>query len=167
LFIALSLINKPEVVILDELTTGLDPQARRATWELVRAIRDGGTTVILVTHFMEEAELLADRVAMIDHGRVIALDTPDQLIADLGGGTRVRFTAQKGFDPQTLSSISEVSRVESNGSDVTVYGEGALMARVAGALADQNIVTSDLRTERATLEDVFIKLANGDSSSTR
>jgi ABC-2 type transport system ATP-binding protein len=100
---------------------------------------------------------------MIDHGRVIALDTPDQLIADLGGGTRVRFTAQIGFDPQTLSSIAEVSRVEQQGSDVTVYGEGALMARVAGALADQNIVSSDLRTERATLEDVFIKLANGDA----
>ena len=162
LFIALSLINKPEVVILDELTTGLDPQARRATWDLVRAIRDGGTTVILVTHFMDEAEELADRVAMIDNGRIIALDTPEELIAQHGGGLRVRFTTQNGFDPQTLTELAEVSHVEQQGSDVTVYGEGALMARVAVMLADKGVVTKDLRTDQSTLEDVFIKLANGD-----
>ena len=91
LFVALALINRPEVVFLDELTTGLDPQARRATWELVREIRERGTTVFLTTHFMDEAERLCDRVLILDHGRVIALDTPQNLVSQLGMGTRISF----------------------------------------------------------------------------
>lgn len=156
LFIALALLNDPELVFLDELTTGLDPQARRNTWDMVRAIRARGKTVVLVTHFMDEAEYLADRVAIIDSGRVIALDTPQALIASLNQETRVRFTTYNGFDPAALRSIEGVSQVQSDGDQVTVLGSGPLLARVATTLADSDILPADLRQERTTLEDVFL-----------
>lgn len=158
LFIALSLINNPVVVFLDELTTGLDPQARRATWELISDIRRRGTTVILVTHFMEEAERLCDRLAIIDHGRLIALGTPQQLIASLQQETCVRFTLPQAIDLQMLEKLPHVSRVLRQGDEVAVYGSGPVMAHVAGALASHNIVPADLRSQQATLEDVFLKL---------
>jgi len=158
LFIALSLINNPVVVFLDELTTGLDPQARRATWELISDIRRRGTTVILVTHFMEEAERLCDRLAIIDHGRLIALGTPQQLIASLQQETCVRFTLPQAIDLQMLEKLPNVSRVLRQGDEVAVYGSGPVMAHVAGALASHNIVPADLRSQQATLEDVFLKL---------
>ncbi|MBN1428601.1 MAG: ABC transporter ATP-binding protein [Anaerolineae bacterium] len=158
LFIALALINNPELVILDELTTGLDPQARRATWDLVRAIRERGTTVVLVTHFMDEAERLCDRVAIIDQGQIVALDTPHQLVGKLAMGTRVRFTPGNGFDPVSLKDTQGVTSVSREGSEVIVSGSGPLMAHVAAALADHNLAPSDLRTEQATLEDVFLAL---------
>ena len=106
LFVALALLNDPELVFLDELTTGLDPQARRATWDAVRAIRDQGKTVVLVTHFMDEAEELADRIAIIDQGNVVALDTPGALIQDLHAETRVRFTNYNGYDPRCSTSVT-------------------------------------------------------------
>lgn len=158
LFICLALLNDPEVVFLDELTTGLDPQARRATWDAVRAIRDRGKTVILVTHFMEEAEELADHVAIIEKGRVVALDTPDQLIAGLNTTRRVLFTNPNGFDPHTLMTLPEVTDVAENGRVVTVYGRGPLLIRVAVALDNQYLYPDDLRMEQANLEDVFLAL---------
>jgi ABC-2 type transport system ATP-binding protein len=158
LFIALALINDPEIVFLDELTTGLDPQARRNTWDLVRAIRDQGKTVILVTHFMDEAELLCDRLAIIDRGRVVALDTPQALINHIQPENCVHFTTQNGFDPANLETLPEVSRVVRQGQAVAVYGQGPLLARVATALAERNIAPLDLRQERATLEVVFLAL---------
>ncbi|GIV97932.1 MAG: multidrug ABC transporter ATP-binding protein [Herpetosiphonaceae bacterium] len=158
LFIALSLINNPDVVFLDELTTGLDPQARRATWELISDIRRRGTTVILVTHFMEEAERLCDRLAIIDHGRLIALDTPQQLIAGLHQETCVRFTLPKEISLDILEKLPHVNRVLRQGDEVAVYGSGPVMAHVAGALASHDIVPADLRSQQATLEDVFLKL---------
>ena len=156
LFIALALLNDPELVFLDELTTGLDPQARRNTWDMVREIRERGKTVVLVTHFMDEAEYLADRVAIIDGGRMIALDTPQALIASLNQETRVRFTTANGFDPALLRSVEGVSRVERDGDQVTVFGSGPLLARVATTLADSDVLPADLRQERTTLEDVFL-----------
>jgi len=158
LFIALSLINNPELVFLDELTTGLDPQARRATWDHIRAIRKRGTTVVLVTHFMDEAEQLCDRVAIIDRGRIVALDTPRALIHETHPESRVRFTLQNGFDPHLLEQVEGVNRVVREGDEVTVYGNGPLMARIAIILAEHHIAAPDLRSEQPTLEDVFLTL---------
>ena len=158
LFIALALLNDPELVFLDELTTGLDPQARRATWDAVRAIRDQGKTVVLVTHFMDEAEELADRIAIIDQGNIVALDTPQALIQNLQAGVRVRFTNGNGYDPQLLHNVSGVTEVEQRGKQVIVQGNGALLAHVATALAEHNVTPSDLRVEQANLEDVFLAL---------
>jgi ABC-2 type transport system ATP-binding protein len=158
LFIALALINDPEVVVLDELTSGLDPQARRTTWELIRQIRERGTTVVLVTHFMDEAEALCDRVALVDNKTIVAMDTPQKLIANLKAETRVKFTIHNGFDPSVLEAVTGVSRVEHTGLEVTVYGHGPLLSHVAKTLADSNLMPDDLRTERSTLEDVFIAL---------
>ena len=106
LFIALALVNDPELVFLDELSTGLDPQARRTMWDLVRSLRDKGKTVFLSTHFMEEAERLCDRVAIMDHGKIVALDTPENLISGLGVETRVVFTAEDTIDPRQLESLA-------------------------------------------------------------
>ena len=158
LFIALALLNDPEMVFLDELTTGLDPQARRATWDAVRAIRDQGKTVVLVTHFMDEAEELADRIAIIDQGKIVAIDTPQALIQNLQAGMRVRFTNGNGYDPQLLSQVTGVTEVEQRGKQVIVQGNGALLAHVATALAEHNITPTDLRVEQADLEDVFLAL---------
>lgn len=158
LFIALALLNDPELVFLDELTTGLDPQARRATWDAVRAIREQGKTVVLVTHFMDEAEELADRIAIIDQGNIVALDTPQALIQNLNVETRVRFTNSNGYDPQLLRRVTGVTEVEQRGKQVIVEGNGALLAHVATALAEHNISPTDLRVEQANLEDVFLAL---------
>ena len=158
LFIALALLNDPQIVFLDELTTGLDPQARRATWDLIRAIREQGKTVVLITHFMDEVEALADRVAVIDHGRVIALDTPDNLIASLNGETQVLFSVPNGFEAARLENVSGVSAVHQYDRQITVSGSGPLLANVAAALAQHNIAPADLRVQQANLEDVFLTL---------
>lgn len=158
LFIALALVGDPQVVFLDELTTGLDPHARRATWELVRAIRASGVTVVLVTHFMDEAETLCDRIAVIDDGRVVALDTPAGLIRRAGDAQRVLFTAPAGFDPGWLAAVDGVDDVTVRGPQVIVTGVGPLLARVATCLAAHGTAPDDLRTERTTLEDAFLDL---------
>lgn len=158
LFIALALLNDPQIVFLDELTTGLDPQARRATWELIRAIREQGKTVVLITHFMDEVEALADRVAVIDHGRLIALDSPEKLIAGLNGETQVLFSVSNGFEGAVLETVRGVSAVQQSGQQITVSGNGPLLANVAAALAQHNIAPADLRVQQATLEDVFLAL---------
>ena len=158
LFIALALLNDPQIVFLDELTTGLDPQARRATWDLIRAIREQGKTVVLITHFMDEVEELADRVAVIDHGRVIALDTPDNLIAGLNEETQVLFSVPNGFEAERLGKVSGVTAVRQRNQDITVSGKGPLLANVAAALAQHNIAPADLRVQQANLEDVFLAL---------
>lgn len=158
LFISLALLNDPQIVFLDELTSGLDPQARRATWDLIRAIREQGKTVVLITHFMDEVEALADRVAVIDHGRVIALDTPDNLIASLNGETKVLFSVPNGFQAARLENVSGVSAVNQYDRQITVSGNGPLLANVAAALAQHNIAPADLRVQQANLEDVFLAL---------
>lgn len=158
LFIALALINRPRLVILDELTTGLDPQARRDSWTLVKRIRDDGATVILVTHFMEEAELLCDRIAVVDRGSIRAVGTPESLSAPQDGLLRLRFTADETVDLVALERLPGVQRVTRAGHDVTVQGEGFLMAAVAPALAAQGLNPPDLRMDVPSLEDVFIRL---------
>ena len=136
LFIALALVNRPELVFFDELTTGLDPQARRATWDLVRQVRDDGATVVLVTHFMEEAELLCDRVAIVDQGRVVATGTPSELIGRGDAGQRVSFTWPEA-DAAWLSQLDGVERVTRRADAVEVMGTGPLAVRVAAALAGE------------------------------
>ncbi|MCB8982862.1 MAG: ABC transporter ATP-binding protein [Ardenticatenaceae bacterium] len=158
LFIALALLNDPEVVFLDELTTGLDPQARHATWDAVLAIRDQGKTVVLVTHFMEEAEELADRLAIIDGGKVVACGTPQALIQELQAGSRVRFTSQNGFDAAVLRPLPGVTQVEQHGRHITVHGRGPLLSHVVTALTAANQNPVDLHVEQANLEDVFLAL---------
>jgi len=159
LFIALALVHDPEVVFLDELTTGLDPQARRAMWDLVRQIRERGKTVFLTTHFMEEAERLCDRVAIVDRGRIVALDTPENLIRMLGAENRVVFTGDGPFELQRLSKLAGVTRVETIGERVIVYGRGdGLVGEVVNALTTSGMRFRDLRTEQPNLEDVFLAL---------
>ena len=157
LFLALALLGRPEVVFLDELTTGLDPQARRATWDLVRGVRDRGATVVLVTHLMEEAEALCDRVAIIDRGRIVALDRPDTLTARLGGGIRMTFSAN-GHDLGFLASVPGVSSVSTTTGAATVTSEAGAAVPVAAALAQRGLVPPDFRTHHPTLEDVFLAM---------
>jgi ABC-2 type transport system ATP-binding protein len=157
LFVALALVNDPKLVFLDEMTTGLDPASRRVAWDLIRRIREGGTTVVLVTHFMDEAETLCDRLVVIDEGRVKAEGSPQQLIDEHGGGARVRFTAD-GADLSWLSAVRGVHDVIGDRGRYEVRGEGPLVAHVGAALVSHDIAPMDLRAERATLEDVFLLL---------
>ncbi|MCJ7604568.1 MAG: ABC transporter ATP-binding protein, partial [Dehalococcoidales bacterium] len=157
LFIALALVNNPKVVFLDEMTTGLDPAARRVAWNLIQSIRERGTTVVLVTHFMEEAEKLCDRVAVVDKGRIIALDTPHGLIAQHATVVRVIFTTEQ-TDLAWLKAVKGVRNIVRNGPRVEVEGNGPLLALVASALVEKGIAPPDLRVEQPTLEDVFLKL---------
>ena len=162
LFIALSLVNNPELVFFDELTTGLDPQARRNMWDLVRDIQKQGKTVVLTTHFMEEAERLCDRVAIVDQGRIVALDTPENLIRDLGAESRVVFTLNGEFEAEKLNELPSVSRVEQNGDRCQVYGnDERLVVDIVNTLSKNGYPFRDLRTEQATLEDVFLTLTGG------
>ena len=158
LSIALALIGDPEIAVLDELTTGLDPQARRDAWELVEQIRDRGVTVVLVTHFMEEAERLCDRIAVIDAGRVVAVDSPSGLVANLGEEQRIRFRPSRPVDERLLAGLPEVSSVRTSGRHVEVSGSGELLHAVTSVLARHQIVASDLRLDQASLDDAFVAL---------
>jgi len=157
LFVALALVTNPEVVFLDEMTTGLDPAARRVAWDLIQTIRNQGTTVVLVTHFMDEAEQLCDRVAVIDQGRIVALDTPQGLISAHGGDTRVIFSTDHP-DLSWLEQLAHVRSVTRRGSRVEVEGSGPMLMRVASALDEHGITPSDFRLDQPNLEDVFLKL---------
>ena len=159
LFIALALVNDPQVVFLDELTTGLDPQARQAMWDLMRQIRDHGKTLFLTTHFMEEAERLCDRVAIVDHGRLVALDTPKNLIRSLRAEYRLVFRVDGSFDPQRLRNVAGVTRLETTDGGFIVYGAtAAVVSDVLNVLTQSGARFHDLRTEQPTLEDVFLAL---------
>jgi ABC-2 type transport system ATP-binding protein len=161
LSIALALIGDPRVAILDELTTGLDPQARRDTWDLVESIRDRGVTVLLVTHFMAEAERLCDRIALIDAGRVVALDTPAGLVAGVRSEQRIRFRPSVPFDDALLTDLAEVREVRRSGSRLEVIGDGDLLHAVTATLAGHQIIAKDLRVEQASLDDAFVRLTGG------
>ncbi|MCL2728865.1 MAG: ABC transporter ATP-binding protein [Actinomycetia bacterium] len=158
LAIALALIGSPRAVILDELTTGLDPHARRTSWDLVEQIRDAGVTVLLVTHFMEEAERLCDRVALIDSGRVVAVDTPAGLARRAGQAQRMAFRPSEPLDEQLLRALPEVTGVTRHGSRLEVTGTGNLVQAVTSLLARRHVIAADLRVEQATLDDAFIAL---------
>jgi ABC-2 type transport system ATP-binding protein len=162
LFIALALLPDPQLVFLDELTTGLDPQARHTIWDLVRDVRGRGKTILLTTHFMEEAERLCDRVAILDHGRIVALDTPAVLIRGLGVEERVVFTLGGTLPVGFEKAFSGAVRLEVLGEQVVVQGKDGhkvpLVSEVVSLLSGQGIPFRDLRTEQPTLEDVFLSM---------
>jgi ABC-2 type transport system ATP-binding protein len=163
LSIALALVGNPRLAILDELTTGLDPEARREIWSLIERMRDTGVTVILVTHFMDEAERLCDRLALINHGSIVALDTPEA-IAATAGGSRVRFVPSQPVDDQKLRDIPGVNEIERKEKYVTVTGTGDLAASLINALAAAGVRVSDVEARTGNLDDAFIKLTRDDAS---
>ncbi|WP_430502866.1 ABC transporter ATP-binding protein [Micromonospora trifolii] len=156
LSIALALVGGPKVAILDELTTGLDPQARRDTWSLIERVRDTGVTILLVTHFMDEAERLSDRIAVIDGGRVAAVDTPAGLIARASAVQQVRFRVRQPLDKSVLTELRDVTDVEITEGRWLVSGSGQLLSSVAGALAKAQVVAEDLRVYQRNLDDAFV-----------
>lgn len=159
LFIALALINDPELVFLDELTTGLDPQARRAIWDLVRGIRARGKTVFLTTHLMEEAERLCDRVAIIDRGRIVDIGTPRELVARHCPERTVMVTTADPNARDHFEALRHVDAISMDGSRVTIRGRGEdLVTHVIHTLAEHRIRVVDFRVELPTLEDVFLRL---------
>jgi len=158
LSVALALVGQPKIAVLDEMTTGLDPQARRDAWALIEGIRDRGVTIVLVTHFMEEAERLCDRVALIDHGRVVALDTPAGLATRAAGGKRVRFAPSAPFEDGLLRALPEVTAVEHDGQHIVVTGTGELVNAVILALASAGVTARDVQLDSSNLEDAFVKL---------
>jgi ABC-2 type transport system ATP-binding protein len=158
LSVALALIGQPKIAVLDEMTTGLDPQARRDAWGLIEGIRDRGVTIVLVTHFMEEAERLCDRVALIDNGHVVALDTPANLATRTRGGKTVRFLPSAPFDGRLLTELPEVKRVEHQGQHVIVTGTGELVNAVLLTLAAAGVTARDVQLDSSNLDDAFVRL---------
>jgi ABC-2 type transport system ATP-binding protein len=161
LSIALALVGDPRIAVLDELTTGLDPQARRDTWELIEGVRDRGVTVVLVSHFMEEAERLCDRVALIDKGRVVVLDTPAALAERVEVAQRIQFRPSGPVDDALLTGLPEVTSIIHRGDVMVVTGTGNVLNAVISVLARNQIVAQQLRVDQANLEDAFLELTGG------
>jgi ABC-2 type transport system ATP-binding protein len=158
LSVALALIGRPKIAVLDEMTTGLDPAARREAWDLIEGVRASGVTIVLVTHFMEEAERLCDRVALVDNGHVIALGTPASLASRARGGKTVRFAPSAPFEDRLLFGLPEVTRVERTGRHVIVTGTGELVNAVILTLAAAGVTARDVQLDSSNLEDAFVRL---------
>jgi ABC-2 type transport system ATP-binding protein len=158
LSIALALIGAPRVAILDELTTGLDPQARRETWQLISRVRERGVTILLVTHFMDEAERLCDRIAVIHKGRVTALGSPAELTAQVATGQVLRLRTAAPADIAALTALTEVVSVQDDGGELTITGTGDALPAVITELSRQQLIPIGLRVEQASLEDAFLTL---------
>ncbi|GAA2374152.1 ABC transporter ATP-binding protein [Nonomuraea africana] len=181
LFIALALVGNPKVAFLDELTTGLDPQARRATWEVIKQVRASGVTVVLVSHFMDEVEELCDRVAVFDRGDIVAIDTPAGLIDGIDAEHQMRFRLMTGdaalrvdapdglqgdvpgallsdVPRALLSGVPGVTGVTRTGDQVVVTGRGDFATAVTAVLARNHILVADLRIDKRTLDDAFVAL---------
>ncbi|WP_199836857.1 ABC transporter ATP-binding protein [Streptomyces sp. CB01373] len=158
LFIALALVGNPRIVVLDELTTGLDPRARRDTWQLIEDVRAGGVTVLLVTHFMEEAWRLCDRIAVIDRGRIAALDTPQGLIRRSAGATVISFTPSAPLDDRDLNALPELASIARKDGRITLSGSDETVNAVITLLARHHITAHQLRVVDATLDDAFLDL---------
>ncbi|MEV7871619.1 ABC transporter ATP-binding protein [Streptomyces sp. NPDC088124] len=165
LFIALALIGNPRVVVLDELTTGLDPRARRDTWSLIEEVRDSGVTVLLVTHFMEEAQRLCDRIAVIDGGRVAALDTPSGLIGRSAASTVISFTPSAPLDDAELAALPQAASVDTRGGRVVINGTDDTVNAVIILLARHRVTARQLRVTEATLDDAFLDLTETSETS--
>lgn len=164
--IAVALVGRPQVVILDELTTGLDPQARRETWGLVEELRDSGVTVILVTHFMEEAERLADRLALIDEGRLVALDTPRGLVESVGLEQRLRFTTTAAVEDEWLTALPDVTGVSRSDGEIVITGNERMLFSIVSLLASHEIVPDRLQVDQTTLDDAFVAITGRRLEST-
>ncbi|MEV6236820.1 ABC transporter ATP-binding protein [Lentzea sp. NPDC051838] len=165
LSIALALIGSPRVAILDELTTGLDPQARRDTWSVIEEVRSSGVTILLVTHFMEEAARLCDRVAVFRDGRIVASDTPAGLVSLVDGTTRVRFIPSGALDVAALEALPEVSSVSFAGDQIVVSGSEDLVHAVTSLLARNQVVARQLRVDQVSLDDAYVRLTGGSDAS--
>jgi len=159
LFIVLALLNDPRVVFLDELTQGLDPAARRDIWQVIRRVRDQGTTVVLVSHFADEVEALCDRVAVMAHGRVVATGAPSRLVDRYAATTTVTFTAPVSFDPNVLRRIDGVAEVDRDGDLCRVVGTSVMIAAVCAAtLDDRGAGPADLHVTHPNLDDALVNL---------
>ena len=160
LAVACALVNEPELLFLDEPTTGLDPQARLKLWEVIERFRSSGGTIVLTTHYMEEAQRLCDRIAIMDHGRVIALGTPNELIASLGAEQIVEFGVAGTLDEKPLISLpgARSLRATNGGYALTVSNIGTVLPALLDELERQQIKLQTLTTHQATLEDVFVNL---------
>lgn len=158
LSVALALVGRPKVAVLDELTTGLDPQARRDTWTLIEQVRDSGVTILLVTHFMDEAERLCNRLAIIDRGRVVGLDSPSGLVSQFADEQRLRFVPSAEIDERLLGDLDEVSSVAREGRHVVVTGGSDVVHAVMALLVRERISPDELRVEQQSLEDAFVAL---------
>jgi ABC-2 type transport system ATP-binding protein len=160
LSIALALVNDPIIIFLDEPTTGLDPQARRHLWDVIKRINKEGTSVVITTHYMEEAEVLCERIAVMDKSKLIKLDTPANLIKDLEADTKITFTSKTTIDNQNLKKINGVKTVKSENGSYTVYSDN-VQASVTGLFdfaKDNNMSIFDMDISGANLEDVFLSL---------
>ncbi|MGC4933300.1 ABC transporter ATP-binding protein [Gordonia sp. DT30] len=164
LSVALALIGNPKVAILDELTTGLDPGARREVWGLLEDLKDTGVTLLLVSHFMEEAERLCDRVAVIDDGRVVALDTPADLAASVHADQRMSFVPTAPVDTAALSTLPDVHRIDRVGDRVIATGTDNVAAAVVIALHERGIACQKLRVDQPSLDDAFLALTRTDAT---
>lgn len=163
LFVALALVGRPQLVFLDELTQNLDPVSRRHTWDVVRRINDAGTTVVLVTHDVEEAERLCDRIVVLHRGRVVADGTPTAIVRALGGQTTVRFT-DADLDVRPLRELPGVQHVTRHGPEVRIAGSGPVLAHVGAHLVAAHRPALDLRADQPSLEDRFVELTEEASS---
>ncbi|TCP44794.1 ABC-2 type transport system ATP-binding protein [Tamaricihabitans halophyticus] len=158
LSIALALIGNPRVAVLDELTTGLDPRARRDTWEMIERVRASGVTIVLVTHFMAEAQRLCDRIAVIDAGSVVAIDSPAGLVARVDTGQHLSFRPSTRFDLAMLTELPEVHDAREDDGQILVTGGTELVQAVTAVLARNHIVAHELRVDQADLDDAFVEL---------
>jgi ABC-2 type transport system ATP-binding protein len=165
LSIALALVGSPEIAVLDELTMGLDPQARRSTWGTIEQIRRAGVTVVLVTHFMEEAERLCDRIMVINHGRVVAIDSPAGLVQQIGDEQTLSFRPSGPIDNEDFEELTEVTAVRRDGPQIVVSGTGNVVHAVTALLAHRGVIAEDLRIDQANLEDAYLELTNESSTS--
>ena len=165
LSVALALVGNPRVAILDELTTGLDPSARREVWSLLEDLKGTGVTLLLVSHFMEEAERLCDQVVVIDRGRVIASDTPEGLAAGVQADQRMSFVPSAPVDPSFLQSLPDVHTVAATGDRVVVTGTDNVAAAVIIALHERQVAATKLRVDQPSLDDAFVALTREDNVS--
>jgi ABC-2 type transport system ATP-binding protein len=164
LAIALALVGSPQVAVLDELTTGLDPQARRDTWRHISALRERGVTILLVTHFMEEADELCDRVAVISGGRLVALDSPAGLVSRTTAEQRLRFRPSEPLAVGLLEDLPEVNAVTRAGRQVVVTGGAGVLTAVTAVLARHQIIAADLRVDQPNLDDAYVALTQKEAS---
>jgi ABC-2 type transport system ATP-binding protein len=158
LSIALALIGRPRIAVLDELTTGLDPAARRETWQLVRSLRDSGVTILLVTHFMEEAEFLCDRIAVIDGGRVRALGSPVEIASASSPDQVLRFVPSRSVEPDALLGLDHVRTATLEGEEVVITGGDGLVQSVIGELIRRDVIAQRLRLDQPGLDEAFVSL---------
>jgi len=158
LSIALALIGQPRIAVLDELTTGLDPVARRETWSLIERMRERGVTIVLVTHFMEEAEHLCDRIAIIDAGRVVALDTPAGLALQVDAEQTLRFRPSAPVDDAELLALPEVTSLHHDGDQIVVTGGEEVIQAVMTVLTRNHVIARQLRVDQADLDDAFVAI---------